>query len=316
MKTFALISVGLFSLGGMAVAQDLSLPSPANRTYEYSEPNGAYIMPTGPYFEGQMNTQALTGSFSLEVWRLAGSGRSSQSLVSELANQLTETGYEVLYQCGEVQCGGFDFRFGTLVANEPHMHVDLGDYQYLAARKPGALGDAFTTLIISRSPGAGFVQIARIGPKVENAPVEVTTVTSTMTNPTSAIAMPGAPISEQLDLNGYAVLADLEFQTGSSNLGTTSFDSLGQLAAYLKQHPTRTIALVGHTDAEGSLEVNIAISRRRAASVRKRLISEFGIASGRMQAQGVGFLSPIGSNLTEGGRTKNRRVEVVLTSTQ
>ena len=34
-----------------------------------------------------------------------------------------------------VTCGGFDFRFATLVFGEPVMFVDLGDYRYLAAGK-------------------------------------------------------------------------------------------------------------------------------------------------------------------------------------
>jgi outer membrane protein OmpA-like peptidoglycan-associated protein len=35
-----------------------------------------------------------------------------------------------------------------------------------------------------------------------------------------------------------------------------------------------------------------------------------------MEAEGVGYLSPRASNVTEDGRQKNRRVEVIMTSTQ
>ena len=34
-----------------------------------------------------------------------------------------------------------------------------------------------------------------------------------------------------------------------------------------------------------------------------------------LAAEGVGYLAPRGTSLTEEGRTRNRRVEVVLTST-
>ena len=46
------------------------------------------------------------------------------------------------------------------------------------------------------------------------------------------------------------------------------------------------------------------------------LIGAYGIPAAQLDAQGVGYLSPIDSNLTEEGRQKNRRVEAILTSTQ
>ena len=76
------------------------------------------------------------------------------------------------------------------------------------------------------------------------------------------------------------------------------------------------MALVGHTDASGGLDVNIAVSRQRAQSVRQRLIDRYDIPARQVDAQGVGYLSPRASNLTEAGRQKNRRVEVMMTSTE
>ncbi len=72
------------------------------------------------------------------------------------------------------------------------------------------------------------------------------------------------------------------------------------------------IMLVGHTDSVGGLDPNIALSRDRAASVRQRLIDAYGVAPNRLEAQGMGYLAPIASNLTAQGRETNRRVEAVL----
>jgi OOP family OmpA-OmpF porin len=72
------------------------------------------------------------------------------------------------------------------------------------------------------------------------------------------------------------------------------------------------VALVGHTDATGSLDANIALSRKRAASVKDRLVRAYGIAVSRLDAEGMGYLAPIASNLTQAGRDANRRVEAVL----
>ena len=76
------------------------------------------------------------------------------------------------------------------------------------------------------------------------------------------------------------------------------------------------MVLVGHTDAEGALEGNIALSKRRATAVMERLVSVYGVEAAQVSADGVGFLSPLASNLTADGRAQNRRVEVVLTSTE
>lgn len=53
------------------------------------------------------------------------------------------------------------------------------------------------------------------------------------------------------------------------------------------------------------------LSRDRAEAVVKALSGKFGISAARMQAGGAGPLSPAASNLTDAGRAKNRRVELV-----
>ena len=80
----------------------------------------------------------------------------------------------------------------------------------------------------------------------------------------------------------------------------------------VEKRPNLRVALVGHTDTVGGLDTNIALSRARAQSVRDRLISAFDADATRLDAEGMGYLSPIAPNLTEEGRRQNRRVEVIL----
>ena len=87
------------------------------------------------------------------------------------------------------------------------------------------------------------------------------------------------------------------------------------MAAWLKAHPDLRVTLVGHTDATGTLAGNVALSRQRAAAVRDWLIRHFGTDAAQLDAQGAGYLAPRASNQTAEGRQKNRRVEVMLTST-
>ncbi|MFC6587568.1 OmpA family protein [Sulfitobacter pacificus] len=54
------------------------------------------------------------------------------------------------------------------------------------------------------------------------------------------------------------------------------------------------------------------MSRARARSVRQRLIDGYGVSAARLDAEGMGYLAPVASNIDEAGREQNRRVEVVL----
>ena len=114
--------------------------------------------------------------------------------------------------------------------------------------------------------------------------------------------------------NGHVVLGDLDFGSGADTLGLGPYGSLAALAAFLADNPGIRIALVGHTDSIGALDQNIALSKRRAVAVRMRLIDSHGAAPDRIDAEGMGYLAPVASNLTEPGRLANRRVEAILLS--
>jgi outer membrane protein OmpA-like peptidoglycan-associated protein len=73
--------------------------------------------------------------------------------------------------------------------------------------------------------------------------------------------------------------------------------------------------LEGHTDAKGSFEYNMDLSRRRALSVQRYLLENFDISSGQLSIEGLGESRPLPNIDPEDGR--NRRVEVVnLTASQ
>ena len=70
--------------------------------------------------------------------------------------------------------------------------------------------------------------------------------------------------------------------------------------------------MVGHTDNQGDLAANMALSQKRAQAVVEALSGKYGIAAGRLVARGVASLSPVAANRDETGRARNRRVELVL----
>ena len=61
----------------------------------------------------------------------------------------------------------------------------------------------------------------------------------------------------------------------------------------------------------GALAYNLSLSERRAASVVRALVANHQVDSGRLQARGVGPLSPEATNASDAGRAINRRVEIV-----
>ena len=134
--------------------------------------------------------------------------------------------------------------------------------------------------------------------------------------PTAKRDEKGLPFLAGLEAGHAQVLEDLVFASGSSALAAGRYGSLAGLAAWLEADAQGQIILVGHTDASGTLEGNVKLSKLRAESVRQELLHSYKVAPEQVQAEGIGFLSPRASNLTPEGRDKNRRVEVMATSTE
>ena len=91
----------------------------------------------------------------------------------------------------------------------------------------------------------------------------------------------------------------------------TSDEALNEIANYLKNNPALSFYVVGHTDAVGTYSYNQTLSGNRAAAVAKELVDKFEINVQRLEPHGVGPLLPVFSNVTDAGRGKNRRVELV-----
>lgn len=284
-----------------AAALDLALPLSARMTAETSTGAGSYRLPTGPWRDGGLPSLRIEGPITRQAWRLDGQSATTQQIMARLRDQITAAGYEIALDCAARLCGGFDFRFNTEVLPGPEMYVDLTDFRFLSARAPG--GDSIS-LLVSRSSAAGFIQIIRAGESV--APLEVTPSAPPLQTDESEA------LSAQLEREGHVVLRDLLFPSGVAELGSGPVASLDALAVYLQTHPTTRIAFVGHTDATGSLEANVALSRRRAQSAVTYLRTRHDIPAARINAEGVGYLSPLSTNLTEEGRLLNRRIEAVL----
>ncbi|TCP60721.1 OOP family OmpA-OmpF porin [Rhodovulum bhavnagarense] len=271
-------------------------------------------IPVGPFDGTGVATIRAEGTIARQVWQQPLEGRSSLQLLAPLRAQLQAQDFQTIYECATEVCGGFDFRFATDTLPEPQMHVDLGDFRFLSARRLSAGVPEYITLMVSRSASRGFVQITSITAQASDAtgPGGRHGQPRPTLSDTAWASDTGTDLVARLTLDGHAVLDDLAFATGATELETGPFVPLEALAAYLNANPARKVVLVGHTDAEGGLEGNIALSRRRAEAVRRYLLDRLDVAAAQVSAEGVGYLAPRDDNLTEAGRRQNRRVEVVL----
>jgi outer membrane protein OmpA-like peptidoglycan-associated protein len=75
---------------------------------------------------------------------------------------------------------------------------------------------------------------------------------------------------------------NIYFATGSTSLGAGEKQQLRRLAAWLVEHPERTVEVTGVADASGSAAANDAVANRRAQSV-KRFLVEQGVAAARIE---------------------------------
>lgn len=286
----------------------LEMPAGALITAERDSPATSYRLLTAPWPEGAQASARLEGNRNDRAWRLRGNQETSLQILAPLRHQIEAAGYEVLFECETEACGGFDFRYALDLLPEPEMHVDLGDFRYLAARRDGD----WLALTVSRSSESGFVNLTTLGAQAQ--PVAEAAPGLPAPQPAAEISPAPGSLAVVLETRGAVALDDLVFESGSSQLGAGNFASLAALADYLATRPEAQVTLVGHTDNSGALEANIALSRERAAAVRKRLIEAHGVAARQLGHEGAGWLAPRASNLTAEGREKNRRVEAVLTA--
>ena len=126
--------------------------------------------------------------------------------------------------------------------------------------------------------------------------------------PTGEVAGPGVAVDANgCPLKGDVVLEGVNFQFNSAELTGDSKPILDDVAKGLREHPRLTVEVQGHTDSTGSATYNLALSERRAESVRAYLVSQ-GVSASRLSAKGYGLTQPIASNKTAAGRQANRRV--------
>jgi outer membrane protein OmpA-like peptidoglycan-associated protein len=195
---------------------------------------------------------------------------------------------------GVLNADGGDVPFSVIVNDEPtplpaiHARGQLGN----AAAEFWILDDETNPLALRWSVGA----------------IRLHTVKLSFPAPDGAA---GARVEHELQGAGRIVLYGIYFDSTSDRLKPESAATLADIAAVLHRNPGWTVTVEGHTDALGGNAYNLDLSRRRAVSVKRALVGDYGIDAKRLQTAGFGASRPKESNDTLEGRARNRRVELV-----
>jgi len=125
-----------------------------------------------------------------------------------------------------------------------------------------------------------------------------------------------AGIASERDAAGNLVISlsgeTLKFDTGKASLKPEGESLLTKLAGVLKKYPENRISISGHTDNVGRASDNLALSQRRAESVKAYILSQGVQSRCVLTATGYGDEKPVGNNKTVAGKAENRRVELSI----
>lgn len=110
---------------------------------------------------------------------------------------------------------------------------------------------------------------------------------------------------------GKLVTRGINFDSGSDVIKPESYGVIKEIADVLKENGNVRIKIIGHTDSDGSDELNMTLSKNRAAAVKKALENNFGIEGSRIETDGKGESQPVSQNNTTEGKANNRRVEFI-----
>ena len=164
----------------------------------------------------------------------------------------------------------------------------------------GVVGKAAGNTVVGAIVGAavGGVAGGLIGRKMDKQAEEIAQI-------------PGAEVKRVGEGINVTFDTGVLFGYDQDNLTGDARKKLSDLAGILNKYPDTYVLVEGHTDATGTDEYNMDLSRRRASTVATYLKTE-DIKSQRIMTKWYGEAQPKYSNESEADRAKNRRVEFAI----
>lgn len=277
-----------------------------------------YLLPEGKVVRRKDGREVYEKSRTIEgkVTRILYVAPKTASVVEVFRNYmraLKKKGFKVLYTCKstpEYACGAAmtgQPNFQPMLAPQAYDFPDqeVGKSRYASLKKSDPKGDVYVSLLV-------YNYIFSLNPDRYQHPMVQLDVIEAEPLDDSQIKVLGAKeLSSAIAEEGHVALHGIYFDTDSAVLKPESRPALEEIAKLMRQEHDLKLFVVGHTDNTGTFAHNMELSRKRAESVMRALIDDYGVAADRLSAYGVGPLAPVASNATEEGRAMNRRVELV-----
>ncbi|HMG97660.1 MAG TPA: OmpA family protein [Gaiellales bacterium] len=123
----------------------------------------------------------------------------------------------------------------------------------------------------------------------------------------------GAGGTLQANIDDAVKGRSIAFESGSAAITKAGQKVLLALVKPLKAAGSERVSVGGYTDSVGDAKANLKLSTSRAHSVVV-FLTKHGVAAKTLIAKGYGEATPIASNKTAAGRSKNRRIEFTVLS--
>jgi outer membrane protein OmpA-like peptidoglycan-associated protein len=265
-------------------------------TKEFDE----FTLPLGKVVDQKFTkSQHLEGKITRIIY-VAPEGRSVLEVFRNYQGALKKAGFEALFTCSPQDCygsGSSNARVYGTGDYDDYWGPDHG-IDYVSAKLARPEGDVYMSLLVDDQGGNGR-------PNVELYVIEMKPMESGL------ITVDAASLANDINRTGHASVYGIYFDTGKADVKPESDATLKEIAKLLQGDAKLKLYVVGHTDSQGALDLNMDLSRRRAEAVLAALTMKYAVPAARLRAYGSGPYAPVASNDSEDGRAKNRRVELV-----
>jgi outer membrane protein OmpA-like peptidoglycan-associated protein len=278
-------------------------PGASITDYHVTE-HGEYAVMSALPRAGKASFLQAEGKITTIHYRLPASASTLQ-VMRNYEKAFKDGGFAPLAACAAEKCPSdlttqiFERQSGrTMDYSGFGIHLDTSDYRFWVGEMRKGNAKIYVSLHVKK---VGATEAQAVLDVVEPRPMQ-----------TGLVKLDVGAIDAALKGQGRVVLDGILFDHDKATIKPESSASLKAIADYLKANAKVSAFVVGHTDTSGDYKRNLALSQQRADAVVRALVNDYRIASARLLPVGIGPVAPAASNAADGGRSQNRRVEMVL----